>query len=43
MMQKQDRAHAIALRAAGWLSIPLCYLVMLSVVLTAARRLPAGR
>ncbi len=42
-MQKYDRVRAIALRAAGWFSIPLCYVVMLSVVLTAARRRPASR
>ncbi len=41
-MHKQDRARAIALRTVSWLGIPLCYVVMLSVVLTAARRLPAG-
>ncbi len=42
-MQKQDRARAIALRAAGWFGIPLCYAVMLSIVLRAVRRLPASR
>jgi hypothetical protein len=37
-MQDRDRRRQFVLRTAGWLTTPLCYLVMLSVVITAARR-----
>ena len=43
MTEDDDRRRSLALRAAGWLGIPLCYALMLSIVITAARRPVAGR
>jgi len=42
MQDKESSRRLFALRAAGWVSTPLCYLLMMSVVVAAMRRLPAG-
>jgi hypothetical protein len=42
MQDKESPRRLFALRAAGWVITPFCYLLMMSVVIAAARRLPAG-
>lgn len=42
MEDTESPRRLFALRAAGWVSTPLCYLLMMSVIVAAARRLPAG-
>jgi hypothetical protein len=42
-METQSRGRTLALRRVGWLTLPLCYAVMLSVVMTMAPRPPADR
>lgn len=42
-MSERSRSRGGMLRIAGVITFPLCYLVMLSVVLKAARRPPAGQ
>lgn len=39
----ESRSRALALRLAGWITFPLCYVVMVSIVLKTARRLPPGQ
>jgi|SwirhisoilCB3_FD_contig_101_202512_length_470_multi_3_in_0_out_0_2 hypothetical protein len=41
MQDKESPRRLFVLRAAGWVSTPLCYLLMMSVVIAATRRLPA--
>ena len=42
-MYKQEPLRELTLRAAGWITTPLCYVVMLSIVIKAARRPSAIR
>jgi hypothetical protein len=40
-MQNRTR-HAIALKAAEWISTPFLYMLMLGIVMRAAKRPPTG-
>jgi hypothetical protein len=41
--EKGARGPSLAVRAVGWASTPLWYLLMVSVVIVAARRHPLAR